>query len=110
MLNPRFSHEYMLAFFKKFCERIQTRMRKLKKTKNTNVEADDFLRFSIYSKISGGFIRNANERLIQYFLSKRKGKRKNYNDGVKKGEVAHQTDVNRYIRKIGFQKAKILLW
>ena len=52
-LKPLFSNEYMLAFFKKFCDVIQSRMWRVKKAKNARYEAEDFLRVFFYSEITG---------------------------------------------------------
>jgi len=80
-LKPLFSNEYMLAFFKKFCDAIQSRMRRFKRGKNARYEADDFLGVFFYSEITGRSIRSASERLNRYFFSKKKGKRKIHIDG-----------------------------
>ena len=108
-LKPLFSNQYMLAFFKKFCNTIQSRMWRFKKAKNAKYEAGDFLRVFFYSEITGRSIRSASERLNRYFLSKKKGKRKFYADGHKKREIPHQTDVNKYLRKIGLKRARNIL-
>ena len=108
-LKPLFSNQYMLAFFKKFCNPIQSRMWRFKKAKNAKYEAGDFLRVFFYSEITGRSIRSASERLNRYFLSKKKGKRKFYADGRKKREIPHQTDVNKYLRKIGLKRARNIL-
>ncbi len=108
-LKPLFSNQYMLAFFKKFCNTIQSRMWRFKKAKNAKYEAGDFLRVFFYSEITGRSIRSASERLNRYFLSKKKGKRKFYADGRKKREIPHQTDVNKYLRKIGLKRARNIL-
>ena len=108
-LKPLFSNEYMLAFFKKFCDAIQSRMRRFKKVKNARYEAVDFLKVFFYSEITGRSIRSASERLNKYFLYKKKGRRKSYADGRKKREVPHQTDVNKFLRKVGLRKARNIL-
>lgn len=108
-LKLLFSNQYMLAFFKKFCFAIQSRMWRFKKARNTKYEAGDFLRVFFYSEITGRSIRSASERLNKLFLRKRKGKRKIYADGRKKREVPHQTDVNKFLRRIGLRKARNLL-
>ncbi len=48
-LKPLFSNEYMLAFFKKFCDAIKSRTWGFKKAKNARYEAEDFLRVFFYS-------------------------------------------------------------
>jgi len=108
-LKPLFSNEYMLAFFKKFCDAIQSRMWSLKRGKNARYNAEDFLRVFFYSEITGRSIRSASERLNRYFWGKKKGKRKMYASGRKKREVPHQTDVNKFLRKIGLKRARNLL-
>ena len=108
-LKPLFSNQYMLAFFKKFCNAIQSQMWRFKKAKNAKYEAGDFLRVFFYSEITGRSIRSASERLNRYYLSNKKGRQKFYADGRKKREVPHQTDVNKYLRKIGLKKARIIL-
>jgi hypothetical protein len=107
--RPFFSNEYMLAFFKKFCDAIQSRMWRFKKAKNARYDVRDFLRIFFYSEITGRSIRSASERLNKWFLRKRKGKQKTYADGRKKREVPHQTDVNKFLRKIGLKKARNIL-
>ncbi len=63
-LNPLFSNEYMLAFFKKFCDAIKSRTWGFKKAKkNARYEAKDFLRVFFYSEITGRSIRSGSERL-----------------------------------------------
>ena len=108
-LKPPFSNEYMLAFFKKFCDAIQSRMWRLRKAKNARYNAEDFLRVFSYSEITGRSIRSASERLNKFALLKKKGKRKIYVDGRKKREVPHQTDVNKLLRRIGIQTARNIL-
>ncbi len=80
-LKPLFSNEYMLAFFKKFCQAIKSRMWGGKKGKNARYDAEDFLRVFFYSEITGRSIDSASERLNRYFLSKKRGRRKIYSDG-----------------------------
>lgn len=108
-LRPLFSNEYILAFFKKFCDAIQSRMWSLKRGKNARYKAEDFLRVFFYSEITGRSVRSASERLNRYFISKKRGKQKIYTNGRKKREIPHQTDVNRFLRKIGLQRARNIL-
>ena len=108
-LKPLFSNEYMLAFFKKFCDAIQSRMWRLRKAKNARYEAEDFLRVFFYSEITGRSIRSASERLNKYISLHKKGKRKIYADGRKKREIPHQTDINKFLRKVGLQTARNIL-
>ena len=71
-LKPLFSNEYMLAFFKKFCEAIKSRMWGYKPADNASYDAEDFLRVFFYSEIAGRSIDSASERLNKYNLSKKK--------------------------------------
>ena len=84
-------------------------MRGFKKAKNAKYEAKDFLNVFFYSEIAGRSIDSASERLNRYFLGKKKGKRKIYVDGRNPREVPHQTEVNKYLRRIGLEKAKKIL-
>ncbi len=108
-LKPLFSNEYMLAFFKNFCEEIKSRMWWWKKAKNARYETEDFLRVFFYSEITGRSLDSASERLNKHFLNKKKGKQKIHADGRKKREVPHQTEVNKLLRHIGFKKARTIL-
>lgn len=108
-LIPLFSNENMLAFFKKFCDAIQSRIWRFKRKRNARYEADDFLRVFFYSEITGRSIKSASERLNRFYLQKKRGKRKYYADGRKKRAVPHQTDVNRFLRRIGLKKARNIL-
>ena len=62
-LKPLFSNEYMLAFFKKFCDEIKSQMWGWKKAKNAKYDAEDFLRVIFYSEMTGRSIDSASERL-----------------------------------------------
>ena len=108
-LEPLFSNENMLTFFKKFCALIKSRMWGWKTGKNAKYEAKDFLRVFFYSEIVGKSIKNASEDLNRYFLSKKKGRRKIYTDGRNKREIPHQTGVNTFLRRIGLNKARQIL-
>ena len=108
-LKPLFSNEYMLAFFKNFCDAIESEMWGWKKAKNARYDAEDFLRPFFYSEITGRSIDNASKRLNKYFLSNKKGKQKIYADGRKKREVPHQTEVNKLLRCIGLERARSIL-
>jgi len=79
------------------------------RAKNARYEAKDFLRVFYYSEITGRSIRSASERLDRYFSGIKKGRKKIYADGRKKREIPHQTDVNKYLRKIGYKKARNIL-
>ena len=108
-IKPLFSNEYMLAFFKNFCDAIESQMWGWKKAKNARYDAEDFLRAFFYSEITGRSIDSASERLNKYYLSKKKGKQKRYADGRKKREVPHQTEVNKLLRRIGLERARLIL-
>lgn len=108
-IKPFFSNEYMVGFFKKFSNTIQSRMRCFKKARNAKYEAEDFLNIFFYSEITGRSIDSASERLNRFFLKKKKGKRKIYIDGRKAREAPHQTEVNKFLRRIGLKKAKRIL-
>ncbi len=45
----------------------------------------------------------------KYFLNKKKGRQKKYADGRSKREVPHQTEVNKLLRHIGLEKARVIL-
>ena len=108
-LKPLFSNEHILAFFKKFCAIIKSRIWGCKTGKNARYNAKDFLRVFFYSEITGKSIRNTSEGLNRYFLSKKRGRRKIYTDGRNKREIPHQTGVNTFLRRIGLKKAKGIL-
>ncbi|MBD3255816.1 MAG: transposase [Candidatus Lokiarchaeota archaeon] len=108
-LKPLFSNEYMLAFFKNFCEQIESQMWSWRKAKNARYDAEDFLRVFFYSEITGRSIDSASERLNKYFLNTKKGKQKEYADGRKRREIPHQTEVNKLLRLIGLEKARKIL-
>jgi hypothetical protein len=59
--------------------------------------------------MAGRSIDSASERLNKYFLNKKKGRQKKYADGRKKREVPHQTEVNKLLRRIGLEKARLIL-
>ena len=103
------SNQYMLAFFKKFCNAIVSRKWKFKRAKNARYEDRDFLRVFFFSEIVGRSIHDTSEMLNEYILSQRRGRRKTYADGRKKRFVPHQTEVNKYLRKISLAKARNIL-
>lgn len=103
------SDEYMLSFFKKFCNAITSRMWKYKKPKNWRYGDIDFLRVFFFSEIVGRSIHDASEMLNEHFLSQKRGRRKMFADGRKRRMVPHQTEVNKYLRKIGLQRARNIL-
>ena len=108
-LKPLFSNEYMLAFFKYFCDVIESQMWGWKKAKNARYDTEDFLRVFFYSEMTGRSIDSASERLNKHFLNQKKGKQKMYADGRSKREVPHQTEVNKLLRCIGLEKARLIL-
>ena len=103
------SNHNMLAFFKKFCTIIISRTWKFKKGKNRRYDDIDHLRVFFISEIIGRSIHNTSEMLNEYYLTKRKGRRKIFTDGRKKREIPHQTEVNKYLRKIGLNFARKIL-
>jgi len=103
------SNEYMLSFFKKFCDAIVSRMWKFKRAKNAKYEDLDFLKVFFFSEVIGRSIHDTSETLNEYILSRKKGRRKIFADGRKKREIPHQTEVNKYLRKIGLVKARNIL-
>ncbi len=103
------SNHYMLAFFKKFCTATSSRMWKSKKVRNSRYGDIDFLRVFFYSEILGRSIHDTSELLNEHMLRSRKGRRKIFADGRKKRVIPHQTEVNKYIRKIGLDKARNIL-
>jgi len=108
-ITPLFSNEYILAFFNNFCEEIKSQMWGWKKGKNARYNAEDFLRVFFYSEMAGRSIDNASERLNKYYLKKKKGRHKIFADGRTKREVPHQTEVNKLLRRIGLEKARLIL-
>jgi len=103
------SNHYMLAFFKKFCDAITSCMWKFKRAKNARYEDQDFLKVFFFSEIVGRSIHDTSEMLNEYLLSCKKGRRKSFADGRRKRIIPHQTDVNKYLRKIGLNKARSIL-
>lgn len=47
--------------------------------------------------------------LNEYFLSQKRGRRKIFADGRSRRMIPHQTEVNKYLRKIGLEKARKIL-
>ena len=108
-LKSLLSNHSMLSFFKKFCDAIASRMWVLKKRKNSRYKASDFLKVFFFSEIIGRSIHDTSEMLNAYLLGHKKGRRKIYADGRKRRLIPHQTEVNKYLRKIGLQKARNIL-
>jgi len=108
-VKPLLSDEYMMAFFKKFCDAIVSRMWKFKRAKNSRYDDVDFLKVFFYSEIIGRSVNDTSEMLNAHILSHKKGRRKIFADGRQKRVIPHQTAVNKYLRKIGLQKARNVL-
>ncbi len=103
------SNQYMLSFFKKFCDEISYRMWSTKKARNARYGKIDFFRVFFLSEIIGRSVHETSELLNEYYLSKKKGRRKTFTDGRKKREVPHQTEVNKFLRKISLKRARNIL-
>ncbi len=103
------SNHYMLAFFKKFCDAVVSRMWNFKRAKNARYEDKDFLKVFFFSEIIGRSIYDTSEMLNEYLLSHKKGRRKLFADGRRKRIIPHQTEVNKYLRKIGLERARNIL-
>jgi hypothetical protein len=99
----------MLSFFKKFCDTIASRMWKLKKRKNSRYKDIDFLKVFFFSEIIGRSIHDTSEMLNEYIFNHKRGRRKIFTDGRRKRLVPHQTEVNKYLRRIGIAKARNIL-
>jgi len=103
------SNEYMLAFFKKFCDAITSRIWKHKKAKNWRYDDIDFLKVFFFSEIIGRSIHDTSEMLNEHFLRSKRGRRKRFTDGRRRRMIPHQTEVNKYLRRIGLQRARNIL-
>ncbi len=103
------SNQYMLTFFKKFCDAIISRMWKFRRAKNARYEEKDFLQVFFFSEIMGRSIHDTSEVLNELYFSQRRGRRKRFTDGREKRLVPHQTEVNKYLRKISLAKARNIL-
>ena len=103
------SNVNILSFYKKFCDAIITRTWQFKKAKNSRYGDSDFLKVFFFSEIIGRSIHDTSEQLNAYILSHKKGRRKIFSDGRKKRYVPHQTEVNKYLRRIGMRKAREIL-
>jgi len=103
------SNQYMLTFFKKFCNAIISRMWRFKRAKNARYEDQDFLKVFFYSEIIGRSIHHTSEMLNDYLLSIKRGRSKTFADGRRKRIVPHQTEVNKYLRRIGLNRARNIL-
>ena len=103
------SNDSILTFFKKFCDAITSRMWKFKRARNSRYEDIDFLKVFFFSEMIGRSIHDTSELLNEYLLSNKRGRRKRFSDGRKKRLIPHQTEVNKYLRKIGLTKARNIL-
>ena len=103
------SDEYMMSFFKKFCDAIVSRMWNFKRAKNARYKNIDFLKVFLFSEIIGRSIHDTSEMLNEYLLRYKRGRRKIFMDGRKRRIIPHQTEVNKYLRWIGLDKARNIL-
>jgi len=103
------SNHYMLAFFKKFCDAFVSRTWKFKRAKNARYEDYDFLKVFFFSEIIGRSIHDTSEMLNEHLLKSKKGRHKSFADGRKRRIIPHQTEVNKYLRKFGLNKAREIL-
>jgi len=55
------------------------------------------------------FFHEASEMLNEYLLSSNRGRRKSFADGCKRRMIPHQTEVNKYLGRIGLQRARNIL-
>ena len=108
-IKPLLSDEYMLSFFKKFCDSITSRIWKYKKPRNWKYCDIDFLKVFFFSEIIGRSIHDTSELLNEHFLRSRRGRQKMFLDGRRRRMVPHQTEVNKYLRTIGLQRARMIL-
>ena len=108
-VKPLLSDEYMLAFFKKFCDAITSRIWRFKKPRNWKYTDIDFLKVFFFSEIIGRSIHDTSELLNEHFLDHKRGRRKIITDGRRRRMIPHQTEVNKYLRKIGLQRARNIL-
>ena len=108
-VKPLLSDEYMLAFFKKFCDAITSRIWRFKKPRNWKYTDNDFLKVFFFSEIIGRSIHDTSELLNEHFLDHKRGRRKIITDGRRRRMIPHQTEVNKYLRKIGLQRARNIL-
>ena len=94
------SNHNMTSFFKKFCDAVISHTWWFKKARNSKYEQEDFLKVFFFSEMLGRSIHNSSELLNEYFLSKRKGRPRIFADERRKRVIPHQTDVNKYLRRI----------
>lgn len=103
------SNDNIIAFFKKFCDAVTTHTWRFKKTRNSKYDEQDYLMVFFISEILGRSIHESSELLNEYHLSRKRGRPKLFADGRRKRIIPHQTDVNKYLRQIGFRKAQKIL-
>jgi len=103
------SNDYILAFFKKFCNAITSRIWKYKKPRNYKYSDIDFLRVYFLSEIMGRSIHDTSEMLNEHLMSSKRGRRKIFADGRRSRMTPHQTEVNKYLRRIGLDRARNIL-
>ena len=108
-IEPLLSNHYMLAFFKKFCEAVTSRIWKYKKPRNYKYSDVDFLKVFFFSEIIGRSIHDTSEMLNEHLMSVRRGRRRTFTDGRRQRMVPHQTEVNKFLRRIGLQRARNIL-
>ncbi len=99
----------MLTFFKKLYDAITSCIWKYKKPRNWKYNDIDFLKVFIFSEIIGRSIHDTSKMLNEYFLGSRRGRQRIFADGRKRRTTPHQTEVNKYLGKIGYQRAHSIL-
>ena len=108
-IKPLLSNDSMLTFFKKFCDAITSRIWKYKKPRNWKYTDIDFLKVFFFSEVIGRSIHDCSEMLNEHILSQKRGRRRIFTDGRRSRMVPHQTEVNKYLRKIGLKRARNIL-
>jgi len=103
------SNDNILAFFKKFCNAVTSRLWKYKKPRNYKYSDIDFLKVFFFSEIIGRSIHDTSEILNGHLMNRRRGRRRIFADGRKWRIIPHQTEVNKYLRRIGIQRARNIL-
>ena len=100
------SNDDMLTFYKKFCDAIKSHTWRFGKGRNSRYKEEDFLKVFFFSEILGRSIHDSSELLNDYLQSGKRGRPRTFSDGRRKRSIPHQTEVNKYLRKIGFRKAQ----
>ena len=108
-IKPLLSNDNMLTFFKKFCDAITSRIWKYKKPKNWKYADIEFLKVFFFSEIMGRSIHDSSEMLNEHLLSQKRGQRNPLTDGRRRRMIPHQTEVNKYLRKIGLERGRNIL-